>query len=201
MEFKEKLQELRKQKGLTQEELAEKLYVSRAAVSKWESGRGYPGIDSLKALAKFYSVSIDCLLSSEEVLDIAEKDRRQQLRRSRSFVFGLLDCAAAILFFLPFFGEKRSGTVEAVSIFALSEISPGLKAAFFAAIALMAAFGIINLCLSKIRSSFREQAGAIVSLILSFLSVLLFIMSRQAYAAAILLVFLAIKAIMLIKNP
>ena len=40
MEFHEKLQELRKQKGLTQEELAESLYVSRNAISKWESGRG-----------------------------------------------------------------------------------------------------------------------------------------------------------------
>jgi transcriptional regulator with XRE-family HTH domain len=47
MEFNEKLQELRKQKGLTQEELAEKLYVSRTAISKWESGRGYPNIESL----------------------------------------------------------------------------------------------------------------------------------------------------------
>ena len=48
MEFHEKLQELRKKKGLTQEELAEMLFVSRTAVSKWETGRGYPSIDSLK---------------------------------------------------------------------------------------------------------------------------------------------------------
>ena len=46
MEFYQRLQELRKQKGLTQEELADKLYVSRTAISKWESGRGYPNIDS-----------------------------------------------------------------------------------------------------------------------------------------------------------
>ena len=54
MDFSKKLQELRKQKGLTQEELAKKLYVSRTAISKWESGRGYPSIDSLKEIAKFF---------------------------------------------------------------------------------------------------------------------------------------------------
>lgn len=53
MEFHEKLQELRKQKNLTQEELSEILFVSRTAISKWESGRGYPSIDSLKAIAEF----------------------------------------------------------------------------------------------------------------------------------------------------
>ena len=54
MEFHEKLQELRKGRGLTQEELAEILYVSRTAISKWESGKGYPSIDSLKGIAGFF---------------------------------------------------------------------------------------------------------------------------------------------------
>ena len=67
MEFNEKLQELRKQKELTQEELAEVLFVSRTAISKWESGRGYPNIDSLKAIAKFFGVTIDELLSGDEL--------------------------------------------------------------------------------------------------------------------------------------
>ena len=53
MEFNEKLQELRKNKKLTQEQLAEMLFVSRTAISKWESGRGYPSIDSLKEISNF----------------------------------------------------------------------------------------------------------------------------------------------------
>ncbi|MBO4903741.1 MAG: helix-turn-helix transcriptional regulator, partial [Lachnospiraceae bacterium] len=72
MEFNEKLQELRKARSLTQEELAEALFVSRTAISKWESGRGYPSLDSLKEISKFFSVSIDDLICSEEIISAAE---------------------------------------------------------------------------------------------------------------------------------
>jgi len=80
MEFCEKLQLLRKGRGLTQEELAEALFVSRTAVSKWESGRGYPSIDSLKEISCFFSVTIDDLLTAEKAISIAEKENRSNLR-------------------------------------------------------------------------------------------------------------------------
>ena len=102
MEFNEKLQKLRKEKGLTQEELAEALFVSRTAISKWESNRGYPTIDSLKAISKFFSVSIDALLSGDEILTIAEDTINRQKFRFRDLVFALLDISFALLFFLPF---------------------------------------------------------------------------------------------------
>ena len=106
MELNEKLQELRKQKRLTQEELAEALYVSRTAISKWESGRGYPSIDSLKEIAKYFSVTIDELLSTDEVLTIAEKDNKRKEEHFRSMLFGLLDISILMFFLLPFFGQK-----------------------------------------------------------------------------------------------
>ena len=74
MEFHEKLQKLRSDEGLTQEELAEKLFVSRTAVSKWESGRGYPSIDSLIAIAKHFHVTIDELIGTEEIVALAEQE-------------------------------------------------------------------------------------------------------------------------------
>ena len=83
MEFNEKLQELRKQKGITQEELASKLYVSRTAISKWESGRGYPSIDSLKLIAQYFSVTVDELLSSDEILTLAEENQM----KTENFIF------------------------------------------------------------------------------------------------------------------
>ena len=119
MEFNEKLQELRKQKGLTQEELAERLFVSRTAVSKWESGRGYPNIDSLKAIAGFFSVTVDQLLSSEELLTAAEDSQKQTVGRLRDLWFGLTDLCMALLLFLPLFATETDGGVQTASLLTL----------------------------------------------------------------------------------
>lgn len=81
MEFNEKLQALRKSRGLTQEELAEALFVSRTAVSKWESGRGYPSIDSLKEISKYFSVTIDELMTGEKLISIAEKENKSNIQK------------------------------------------------------------------------------------------------------------------------
>ena len=91
MEFHEKLQELRKNRGVTQEELAEALYVSRTAISKWESGRGYPSIDSLKEISNYFSVTIDDLLSGEKLLSIAEKENKSNIRNICELLFGVMD--------------------------------------------------------------------------------------------------------------
>lgn len=68
MEPKDILLELRTQKGLTQEELAEKVYVTRQAVSRWENGDTVPNMETLKVLSKFYGVSINTLLGSPRQL-------------------------------------------------------------------------------------------------------------------------------------
>ena len=200
MEFHEKIQELRKQKGLTQEELAESLYVSRTAISKWESGRGYPNIDSLKAIAKFFSVTIDELLSGEEVLTIAEENQKQKESHLRDLVFGLLDLSVAMVFFVPFFGQKTDGYVQAVSLASLTVIAPYLKAAFFAAVIGMIISGILTLVLQNYRGVFWVRNKSMISLALNATGALLFIISSQPYAATFLFVFLVIKMIMLIKK-
>ncbi|MBR6880258.1 MAG: helix-turn-helix domain-containing protein [Clostridiales bacterium] len=69
MTLADKLKEARKNAGLTQTELAEKLCVSRQAVTKWETGNGIPDIDNLKAISNVLDVSIDYLLDDEEALD------------------------------------------------------------------------------------------------------------------------------------
>ena len=200
MEFHEKLQVLRKQKGLTQEELAELLYVSRAAISKWESGRGFPNIESLKAISKYFSISLDDLLSGEEILAIAENDHKQKERTLRDLIFGLLDCGMALLLFLPFFGQKAEGFIREVSLPVLSEVQPYLKTAYIAFVGIMIMVGIITLALQNCRQRLWSQSKSVLSLTLSAVGVCLFIVGQQPYAAIFVFAFLIIKALMLIKR-
>ena len=200
MEFIEKLQELRKQKGLTQEELAQSLLVSRTAISKWESGRGYPSIDSLKAIAKFYAVTIDELLSGDELLTIAEEDTKEKETHFCDLVFGLMDCSTAMFLFLPFFGQKGNGTIQGVPLLSLTGVSSWLRTAYFTVVIGMVVWGILTLALQNCRWACGVGDRSKLSLAFNAVGVLLFIVSLQPYAAAFLFVFLLIKVLILIKK-
>lgn len=200
MEFNEKLQELRKQKGMTQEELAEALWVSRAAVSKWESGRGYPSIDSLKEISRFFSVSIDTLLSGDQILTIAEEDRKQTEARCLDLIFGLLDLSAASFLFLPIFGQQTAGGLAEVSLLRLTGLAPYLRAAYLIPVIGLILLGILTLALQNVRNPLWLRVKRRLSLVLSGIGTFLFILSPQPYAAAFLFLLLLIKALLLSKK-
>ena len=200
MEFNEKLQELRKQRGLTQEELAEKLYVSRTAISKWESGRGYPNIESLKAIAKFFEVTVDELLSTDEILTIAEEDNKQKEKHFCDLIYGLLDLSIIMLLFLPFFAEKADGIIRSVSLIDLDSVQLYLKIAYFAVVISMIIMGILILALQNCQCVAWSKSKTTISLILGAITVLLFMISSQPYAAVFAFALLVIKVLTLIKR-
>lgn len=200
MEFHEKLQELRKQKGLTQEELAEQLFVSRTAISKWESGRGYPNIDSLRAISKFFSITIDDLLSGDEVLTIAQEDQKQKETHARDLVFGLLDLCVAMLLFLPFFAVRADGIIHGEALIALGGIRPYLMASYLIVVIGMIGSGILMLALQNCQGLLWMKCKYTVSLAVNAFAVLLFTLSLQPYAAVFVFVLLSVKVFVLIKR-
>ena len=200
MEFNKKLQELRKQRGLTQEQLAASLYVSRTAVSKWESGRGYPNIESLKMIAGFFSVTLDELLSRDEVLTIAQEDGKCREKYFRDLIYGLLDICTAMLLFLPFFAEDADGIIKSVSLIALGGVQSYLKAAYYAVVITMAVMGVMTLALQNFEATSWVKSKTAASLVLGAILVLLLMISSQPYAAVFSFVLLAIKSLLLIKR-
>ncbi|MBR5452195.1 MAG: helix-turn-helix transcriptional regulator [Clostridia bacterium] len=200
MEFNKKLQQLRKQKNLTQEDLASALYVSRTAISKWESGRGYPNIDSLRQIAKFFGITVDELLSGEELLDIASEDSKQGKKQLLDLVYALLDLSALLFLFLPFFVQRIDGAIEEVSLLNLTALPIYLKASYFAVVIGIATFGLLTLVLQNCNNTFWIQYKNKISLLLNASSVVLFIISSAVYAAVFSFAFLFIKVLMLLKK-
>lgn len=199
MEFNEKLQELRKQKGLTQEELAESLFVSRTAISKWESGRGYPNIDSLKAISRFFGITVDELLSGDELLEIAEKDTKRKEKHLRDLIYGLLDLSVVMFIFLPLFATKINGVIESGSLMALDGIQPYLRIAYMVVIIVTALMGVITLAMQNCKALVWVKSKSVISLILGIILVMLFIISSQPYAAILAFVLLVVKSSMLMQ--
>ncbi|MCM1497603.1 MAG: helix-turn-helix domain-containing protein [Clostridium sp.] len=113
MNFSEKLLTLRKAKDLTQEQLAEKLDVSRQSISKWESGQATPELDKIVALSAVFDVTTDYLLKSSEIDDLSVKtemlEKQQQImlmqeqKRQRIVVCVLYSVAIYFLFFAVYF--------------------------------------------------------------------------------------------------
>ncbi|WP_455583102.1 helix-turn-helix domain-containing protein [Dysosmobacter sp.] len=201
MEFHEKLQELRKQKNLTQEQLAQALFVSRTAISKWESGRGWPSIDSLKAIAAYFSVSIDDLLSGGELIGLAEIDARRKIQRQRTLVFGLLDCASSLFLFLPLFAQRENGFIRQISLLALEPAHWQVKGVCLTLVLLTTLLGVGTLVLQNGAGPRRTRWSAAGSAALSAAAVLLFMAMLEPYAAALAFLLLLIKGVLLGRRP
>ena len=198
MEFHEKLQELRKSRGITQEELAEALYVSRTAISKWESGRGYPNIDSLKEISKYFSVSIDDLLSGEKLLSIAEKEHTSNLRHVCDLLLGIMDICSFILIVLPLYPNTVNGFVYSVNLFAYTQVTSLNRSLYWSLFILIIVIGIIKLVLTKLGLSKCNKIVTGVSMFISILLVLFLAMTREAYAIMVVFLLLVIKGVLLL---
>lgn len=199
MEFHEKLQTLRAREGLTQEELAEQLYVSRTAVSKWESGRGYPSIDSLKAIAAHFHVTVDELIGTEEIVTLAEQDKKDAVRQHTALLCGILDCLSVLLLTLPVFGNGGD-PVSSVSVFALTGVSLWLRIVFVALVGLTVLNGIFTALFSSMDKPVWIKHRVVTGIALSSLLTLLFLLARQPYPGCFCLCLLLIKGCLLLKS-
>ena len=199
MEFSEKLQELRKSRGLTQEELSEILFVSRAAVSKWESGRGYPNIESLKEISKFFSVSIDDLLSGDKLIDIAEKENKSNLRKIFDFLFGISDMFSLAFFLLPLYPNEIDSYVFSVPLFDYTQISPINLIVYWVMFISLFLTGILKVIFIKIDSGKGSSFLTGFSFLINILIVLLLALTREAYALIVAFVILIFKGIVYLK--
>ena len=197
MEFNEKLQYFRKKSNLTQEELAEKLFVSRTAISKWESGRGMPSISSLKAISEVFDVSIDELLSSEEIIEAAEKEKKENMKSFKNIIFGIIDLMSIIFLFIPLFGKEINGYIYLVNLFSINRVG---KYIYLIIIGVTILYGVAELIMSKFENKSVDKINSIISLGLTSIAIITFIATREPYIAFIEFWIFLIKIVVYIKR-
>ena len=118
---------MRKNRGLTKEELAQVLYVSRIAISKWESGRGYPSIDSLKEISNYFGVTIDDLL------------------------FGMVDLFSFILIVLSLYPRLINGYIFSVNLFSHTETTWLNRWIYWIMFIILIMVGIVKIVLTQFK--------------------------------------------------
>lgn len=197
MDFGEKLKALRTERGLTQEQLAARLYVSRTAVSKWETGGGSPNLDSLQALARLFDVSVDDLLSTDDLIVLARDERRSTARSSGMLSFGLLDVLAVVFAFIPLYGVDDGSFVRMANL-----ADYGASVDFGASFAVMAAavvslmfVGAVEIVLAAAGSRRAARIVALVGFAVQALAVVLFASTMQPYATTLMFVLLLAKVV------
>lgn len=199
MDFGEKLQQLRKNRGLTQEELAQVLYVSRTAVSKWESGRGHPNIDSLKQISEFFSVSIDDLLSADKLIFIAEKENRENIISLCDFMSGVVDLFSFVLIVLPLYPNRVQDFIYSVNLIGYTQISCfNLKIYWLLYVGLFV-LGVIKLVSTKLKVQRVKKIITPMSVILNIFAVVFLALTREAYAVVVVFLLLAVKVLIGLK--
>jgi len=200
MEFGEKLQQLRKGMEWTQEQLAEELFVSRTAISKWESGKGYPNIDSLKNISKLFSVSIDDLLSGEELISLAANENRTNINKIFSLVYGTLDVMTISFYFLPLYIRQDSDLIRAVSLFSNPDVSIVTWIIYLVSPILMAMMGIAQIIAQHFLNEKCYSISRTCSILLQAFCILIYVATRQPSATSLLFLFFMIKVVLLIKS-
>ena len=148
MNFGEKLQKMRKEKGMSQEMLAEMLDVSRQAISKWESGQSYPETDKLISISEIFGVTVDSLLKDGEPQSDNSNIYAEPFWMSRGRVFEYK--SKRIMFGMPLchinigLGARKAKGVVAVGNISTGILSIGLIAKGFLSIGLLS-FGLVSL--------------------------------------------------------
>ena len=201
LEFHEKLQQLRKNRNLTQEELAQALYVSRTAVSKWESGKGYPSIDSLKEISKFFSVTIHDLLSSEELITAAKSENESNILHICDLLFGAADLMGITLIILPLYPQSMEGHIISVCLFAFRQLAFPLYCVLWFCLIALCCLGILKVILNRMKTEKGRSVIKHGSIFFGVLTVLFLILIRAPYAAVMAFLLLMIKTMLVFQMP
>lgn len=197
MELSEKIQKLRKEHHLTQEQFAEQLFVSRTAVSKWETGRGIPSIESLQAIAKLFHITLDDLLRADELVFVAENENKENIKRFSYLVDGILSIIAIFGLFLPLYKANINDVFYSVPLYQIHGLLTLLYWVFPFG---MIATGIIQILISDKERGRLYKVTLCVGFLTNISEIFLLILGGHPYPAMLFFVLLILRGFIIIRK-
>ena len=198
MELSEKIQKLRKERGLTQEQFAEQLFVSRTAVSKWETGRGTPSMESLQMIAKFFDITLDELLRAQDIITIAENENKENISRFTSYIDGVFNITAVVGLLLPLYKVEQNNLFYSVPLY---QFKSWLAVLYWIFPVLMLICGAVQILTNKGERENLKKNVKLIGFILNVCAIFVLILSGQPYPAVMFFTLLLLKGVItLIKK-
>lgn len=156
-----------------------------------------PSISSLKAISEVFDVSIDELLSSEEIIEAAEKEKKENMKSFKNIIFGIIDLMSIIFLFIPLFGKEINGYIYLVNLFSINRVG---KYIYLIIIGVTILYGAAELIMSKFENKSVDKINSIISLGLTSIAIITFIATREPYIAFIEFWIFLIKIVVYIKQ-
>ena len=172
----------------------------QTVMSKYAPGKGYPNIESLKCISKFFSVTIDELLSGEELITLAETENRSNLKKIYSFIYGILDMMAVTFILLPLYGNLVDGDIYSVNLLSFTDTTPIYLAIYWIVFIVLIALGIAKLMCVCFEKESWSNIITKCSLVLSTLFICFFAAARQPYVTALMFLLFVAKIFVWIKQ-
>lgn len=158
MKFADKMKLYRRQKGWTQQDVAERLLISRKTISSWENGRSYPDIFMLVQISDLYHVSLDDLLREDhEMINNYKEEHTMNAKKDNTFTISYIINFFACIYFLL----QTIGLVKTTSLSSIWRVVLGVMVG----IALLNVYYLISKCDWK-KVKRQEKVGMIITLII-----------------------------------
>lgn len=148
MTLGENLQQLRKNAGLSQEEVAQKLFLTRQSISKWENGGAEPGVENLKALANLYGVTVDELIGN-----VPEEKLQPESQASNGSYYAMVAVRVALVLAIGLFSMEVEGSLSIpfdliAMIVGIWVTAPAVRIIILCLLACNIVFGVVAVIIS-----------------------------------------------------
>ena len=157
-------------------------------------------IDSLKEISRYFSVSIDELLSGDQLVLIAEKENKSNLNGLCDLLFGFTDLLSLMLIFLPLYSKPVDGYIYSVSLIEYVDNEIWIRMTYWGLFIALTIIGIVNILMVNFKFEKGKKVITFLSVGLSIITVLYLAIAREPYAVTVAFLLLLIKGGLLYKR-